>query len=132
MAFRFVPAVVASLITLTIESQTGTSIMQRTAAQEAVPYTDAGGDELRRQLCSGCHMVPPPDALPRGRWRDTVARMWLRRDNKPEPQQRSGAALLRLPDEFARVSRWYTEHAPPAFPPAESWPPEGNGPPDFR
>jgi hypothetical protein len=132
LAFRFVPAVVASLITLTIESQTGTLIMQRTAAQEAVPYTDAGGDELRRQLCSGCHMVPPPDALPRGRWRDTVARMWLRRDNKPEPQQRGGAALLRLPDEFARVSRWYTEHAPPAFPPAESWPAEGDGPPNFR
>jgi len=104
----------------------------RAVAQQPVPYTDAQGDELRRQTCTRCHNLPPPDVLPRDRWRDTVARMWLRRDNKPEPMQRGAAALLQVPDEFIRIGRWYTEHAPAAFPPADPWPAEGDHVPKFR
>ena len=104
----------------------------RGAAQEPVPYSDAQGDELRRQTCTRCHQLPPPDVLPKDRWRDTVARMWLRRDNKPEPLQRGAAAMLQVPDEFVRIGRWYTEHAPPAFPAADPWPAAGLNVPKFR
>jgi hypothetical protein len=102
------------------------------AAQGPVPYSDAQGDELRRQVCTRCHMLPPPDVLPKDRWRDTVARMWLRRDNKPEPLQRGAAAMLQVPDEFVRIGRWYTEHAPVAFPEPDPWPAEGLHAPKFR
>jgi hypothetical protein len=102
------------------------------AAQGPAPYTDALGDEQRRQTCTRCHQLPPPDILPKAVWRDFVARMWLRRENKTEPLQRGAAALLHVPDEFRIVGRWYTDHAPEALPPPEPWPAAGEGVPKFR
>ncbi len=96
------------------------------------PYTEAQGDALRRRLCVTCHQLPPPDVLPSERWRDQISRMYLRRENKPEPQQYGAAALLPVPEEFARVARWYTEHAPKVMPPADPWPPSGQQVPKFR
>ena len=58
--------------------------------------------------------------------------MYLRRENKPEPQQYGAAALLPVPEEFARIARWYTDHAPKAMPPADPWPPPGEHVPKFR
>lgn len=128
----FLPAVVASVVVLIDGSGRIPFAAARAAAQEAIPYTDAQGDELRHQVCTRCHKLPPPDVLPRGYWRDTVARMWLRRENKLEPFQRGAAALLRVPDEFARIGRWYTEHAPQVLPPPDPWPAEGDHVPKFR
>jgi hypothetical protein len=46
----------------------------------APPATpEAGGvDPARIQaLCTNCHNLPPPDALPRKRWREVLEDMWL-------------------------------------------------------
>jgi FG-GAP-like repeat len=96
------------------------------------PYTDAQGDELRHQVCTRCHNLPPPDVLPRDRWRDEIARMYLRRENKQEPTLPGAAALLEIPDEFVRIARWFNDHAPEALPAPEPWPPEGEHVPRFR
>lgn len=100
--------------------------------QTSGPYTAAQGDELRKQICTRCHNLPPPDVLPKARWRDTIARMWLRRENRPEPPDRGAAAELPMPEEFVRIARWYTDHAPEALPAAEPWPAEGLNTPKFR
>ena len=102
-------------------------------AQEPLgPYTDAQGDVLRRRLCITCHQLPEPDVLPSEQWPDMVHRMYLRRENKTEPLQPGAAALLPVPEEFARIARWYKERAPKAFPPPDPWPPEGERVPKFR
>jgi hypothetical protein len=125
-------APLAVLATVTTGDPSWPVHVPRVNAQAAAPYTDAQGDELRRQVCTRCHQLPPPDVQPKSRWRDTVARMWLRRENKPEPLRGGAAALLQVPDEFVRIGRWYTEHAPQAFPAPDPWPPEGRDVPKFR
>jgi hypothetical protein len=74
--------------------------------------------------CGGCHTVPPPDVLPRGAWRDSVARMMLMRDGRPEPMGPPGTAarMVVLTPEMQRVLRYYVENAPERLPKASPWP----------
>jgi hypothetical protein len=101
-------------------------------AQPASAADDRRGDELRREVCTRCHVLPPPDVLPSNRWRDAIARMYLRRENKPEPPAPGQAALLQLPDDFATIVRYYRRHAPAVLPPPEPWPAAGAHPLKFR
>jgi hypothetical protein len=94
-------------------------------AQPERSADDRRGDELRREVCTRCHVLPPPDVLPGNRWRDAIARMYLRRENKAEPPAPGQAALIELPDEFATIARYYRRHAPAALPPPEPWPAAG-------
>jgi hypothetical protein len=89
-------------------------------AQDAVAT-----EEEARQACGGaCHRYPPPDILPRGMWRDTIARMFLISQGQPEPTGPTGTAgrLVQLPPEMQRVLRFYMANAPAALPPPTPWP----------
>jgi hypothetical protein len=133
VALGLLLAFVAALAVITSVAERSPLAAPPVAAQAPLgPYTDAQGDELRRRVCTACHLLPPPDVLPSDRWPDIVTRMYLRRENRAEPLQPGAAALLPVPEEFARTARWYKEHAPKAFPPPDPWPPEGEHVPKFR
>jgi hypothetical protein len=83
---------------------------------------DQRGDQLRREICTRCHVLPPPDVLPRDRWRDAIARMYLRRENQPEPPTPGQAGMLSLPEDFTTIAGYYRRHAPEALPEPEPWP----------
>jgi hypothetical protein len=93
---------------------------------------DQRGDQLRREVCTRCHVLPPPDVLPRDRWRDAIARMYLRRENQPEPPTPGQAGMLSLPEDFSTIARYYRRHAPEALPDPEPWPPVGARSPKFQ
>ena len=42
-------------------------------------------EKLARATCGGCHAFPPPDILPRDRWRDEFVRMMFIRENRLPP-----------------------------------------------
>jgi hypothetical protein len=103
----------------------------------AAPAQVAGVADEReaRILCgTGCHAYPSPDVLPRRSWPDTVARMQLFREGKPEPIVERGtlAGKVILPEEMERVLAFYVRHAPVSLPAPEDWPRPDGGGPQFR
>lgn len=93
------------------------------AALAQTPGGAATEAEVQAQ-CGSCHLVPPPDVLPRGAWRDSVARMMLIRDGRPEPMGPIGTAarMVILPRDMQRIVRYYTDRAPERLPPPPPWP----------
>jgi hypothetical protein len=78
-----------------------------------------------RALCgTACHAFPPPDALPRAEWADSVGKMELFRTGRPVPVGPPGtiARLVKLPEDMQRVLRFYTSRAPRALPEPDPWP----------
>lgn len=78
-----------------------------------------------RALCgTACHAFPPPDLLPRAAWLDTIARMTLIMQGKPEPTGPPGTAarITPLPPEVRRVARFYEQRAPERLKPPTPWP----------
>ena len=77
-----------------------------------------------KATCGTCHAVPPPDALPRSRWRDQIARMFLIQNNQPEPSGPAGTAarLVKLPPDWESVVAYYEGNAPGQLPPPAAWP----------
>ena len=64
-------------------------------------------------FCTSCHLYPPPDTLPRDRWRSEIETMYAIA-GESAPERRSPA-----PDIEAAV-RYYTERAPSILPPSPS------------
>jgi len=61
------------------------------------------------RLCSSCHNPPPPDALPRFAWRESIASMYALAAIDP----------VAPPAPFPRaaeVTAWYERHAPESLP----------------
>lgn len=109
--------------------------MQRHARPLAAgPEVPEAPEAAVRQLCSACHMYPPPDALPREAWAKEV-NLGFRFAYD------SGLSRAGLPDPKG-VLRYYESHAPEALtlePPADraappvrlersAWPPHGDEP----
>lgn len=93
---------------------------------EVAPVTQATpGETAARTQCASCHKLPPPDVLPRSRWRDEIARMYLIRSNQPEPSGPPGTAarMVTLPADWLTVLDYYEKNAPEHLPPPAPWPP---------
>jgi hypothetical protein len=93
----------------------------RAERQNAGPAASnvASAQEVKAR-CGACHPVPPPDILPRARWRDELLRMMLIQEGVPEPA--SGSSFIPLPPDWIRVQRYYEAHAPDRLPDPEPWP----------
>jgi FG-GAP-like repeat len=78
-----------------------------------------------RAACTPCHLFPTPDILPSSAWADEIARMELIRANQPQPIGPAGTAARStvLPEDFARVLRYFKAHAPKELPAPAKWPP---------
>jgi len=102
------------------------SVETRVSAQQTPARADAAdaGDAAARTQCVTCHKVPPPDVLPRSIWRDEVARMFLIKNNQPEPAGPPGTAarMVLLPPDWQAIVRYYEATAPERLPAPEKWP----------
>jgi hypothetical protein len=85
-------------------------------------------------LCgSACHRLPPPDALPRAAWRDTIARMSLLRAGDVESKETFDAHRASMPDDMRRALAYYEARAADALQPPDPWPlPDRNQRPRFE
>jgi hypothetical protein len=68
---------------------------------------------------TSCHVLPPPDVLPRRAWRDSVERM----QRILEDSEGVGpAAPLTLTPDFRAALDWYERRAPRSLEPPADWP----------
>ena len=55
------------------------------AFERQVQPAGEADEKMARATCSGCHAFPPPEILPRDRWRDEFVRMTFIRENRLPP-----------------------------------------------
>jgi hypothetical protein len=97
--------------------------------RQAQPGGEAD-EKMARATCSGCHAFPPPEILPRDRWRDEFVRMMFIRENRlppigaPETVYKS----VQLPPDFTQVLSYYVARAPERLPAPDSWPDPAESP----
>ena len=113
--------VVGGLAVMT-HGQTSTGSPKAPATETTSPV--ASESEARAVCGTACHLLPPPDILPRQAWHDTIARMTLLMQNQPEPVGPPGTAsrTVNLPPEVQRVLRYYQQNAPEQLPAPTPWP----------
>jgi hypothetical protein len=98
------PLALTVAATVALASWTG---LQRATAQSA-PVA----------ACTGCHLLPPADVLPRAAWADSVLRMQRIRDGS----EASANPTTSLPPDFVEALRWYEARAPQALAASAGWP----------
>src|SRR5260221_10560601 len=96
----------------------GTVPKPLSALSEAQPAGDARSEAAARAVCTTCHVLPPPDILPKASWRYEFLRMKFIREQKPEP---SGSPeqlrQIPLPEDMEKALPYYMSHAPDHLPP---------------
>jgi hypothetical protein len=81
-------------------------------------------EKLVRATCTGCHLFPLPDILPRDRWRDEIVRMMFIRDKRTPPIGPPDAAYktVQLPADMTQALAFYEARAPERLPAPATWP----------
>ena len=70
-----------------------------------------------------CHKLPSPSILPKGIWRDQIARMWLILNKLPEPVAQGAAArAVTFTPEWEAIVRYYEASAPESLEAPPAWP----------
>jgi FG-GAP-like repeat len=114
--------VVGSVVALLALSTLGA--LRAGQAPRPIAKQDVATEAEARAACATCHAFPPPEILPKGVWRDAVARMSLIRSKLPQPSGPIGtsARMVILPPDYARVLRYYQAAAPDRLAPPAAWP----------
>jgi len=95
------------------------------AAQQPPQATSDQNDERQaRSTCSGCHLFPPPDVLPRSAWRNEFVRMMFIRQKRLPPAGRPEVVYqsVQLPPDMEKVLPFFLSHAPERLSDPEPWP----------
>jgi len=80
---------------------------------------EADFDALAHRACEGCHAFPPPETVPRDRWRELVHTMTgLLMSGIGAPPD----AELEYDYDVDRLGRYFESRAPASFPPPDPWP----------
>jgi hypothetical protein len=120
------PAAIAAGLGLSI-------VLLRGDSQPAVRVAASQADESQaRVTCGGCHLLPPPEILPRSAWRDEFVRMYFLRENRLPPLGPPGAlGQVKLPADMEAVLPYYLSRAPERLPTPEPWPDPRESPVQF-
>lgn len=115
---------VAVALALLLGGAGGIAASWRPAQSPLSGASTAATEAEARAVCTTCHLFPPASVLPRGAWRDEIARMALIRDNKPQPPGPAGTAgrIIAIPPDMERVLRYYEAAAPLQLPAPTPWP----------
>jgi len=95
------------------------------AEQPTLAHTQiVAGEAAAHAQCATCHKFAAPDVLPRSRWRDEIARMFLIQNNQPEPNGPPGTAarIVRLPPDWLSIVGYYEANAPEHLAALATWP----------
>ena len=95
------------------------------AQQPTLAHTQiVAGEAAAHAQCATCHKFAAPDVLPRSRWRDEIARMYLIQNNQPEPSGPPGTAarIVRLPPDWLSIVGYYEANAPEHLAALATWP----------
>jgi len=87
-------------------------------------------EKAARQACTGCHVLAPPDILPREAWTSKIyemAGLIMAGIGAPE----SVKPTLSADFDVEAVERYYKSRAPVTLPTPEPWPAVGEGSPRF-
>jgi hypothetical protein len=85
-----------------------------------------------RATCGVCHVLPPPEILPRSAWRDEFVRMHFIREKRLPPVGPAGAlSRVTLPPDMEAVLPYFLSRAPERLPAPESWPAPAESPVQF-
>jgi FG-GAP-like repeat len=97
----------------------------RGSPQTPQPGSGVAADQDARAACGGCHLVPPPEILPRSAWRSELERMArIRGDVAPSPNAgQTSAPQIALAADFERALHYYESAAPKELPQPSPWPP---------
>jgi hypothetical protein len=113
---RFAPGTSFLTIAALTVSFLGAALVDQPSTQD--------DEKLARATCGGCHAFPPPEILPRDRWRDEFARMMFIRENRLLPIGPSDTVYrsVQLPPDMAQVLSYYVARAPERLPAPGAWP----------
>jgi VCBS repeat protein len=90
---------------------------------------EAGAEALVQRTCTACHVLPPPDVLPRRAWRNVVVDMTgllIQGIGLPPGQPRPSTDY-----DIHQVFEYFERRAPEALPSPSPWPSPGNDPGRF-
>jgi len=118
--------VCAASLTIAME---GTSRATASSPRQSAP-TPQVAEQHARITCSGCHLFPPPDILPRDMWREEFVQMMLIRENRQSPTNRGTAtySALPLPVDMEEALSFFVSRAPDHLPRPEPWPAPAQSP----
>ncbi|MBN2370696.1 MAG: VCBS repeat-containing protein [Vicinamibacteria bacterium] len=94
-------------------------------AQSLSLEDDARIDEQRRTQCQKCHVVPPPEFVPRGMWRFRIREMAERSMMGTGVPPGDESLLWQL--DLDKLTTWYETRAPEVLPLPEPWPADDGG-----
>jgi hypothetical protein len=91
--------------------------------RQTQPASEAD-ENMARATCGGCHAFPPPEILPRDRWRDEFVRMSFIRENRlpPKGAPETVYKAVQLPPDFTQVLSYYVARAPGRLKAPDPWP----------
>src|SRR5262245_29102234 len=101
------------------------SILTTAAASAALPQRAAdrprasdvkAGEELSHHYCVSCHVLSPPDVLPRASWRGEIEKMALLFEGKPMPGWGQPRPAVTLSEDYQKILAYYEARAPVALP----------------
>jgi hypothetical protein len=103
------------------------------AGPQARSVKAAQSDEARlHATCGVCHLLPPPEILPRNAWRDEFVRMMFIRQKRLPPVGPPGTlSRIQLDPDFEAVLPYYLSGAPEHLPLPEPWPDPSESPVKF-
>src|SRR3954467_783913 len=121
----------AASLTIAMEG-TSRAIPPPAPRSQSAPTAQAA-EQHARVTCSGCHLFPPPDILPRDMWREEFVQMMLIRENRQPPTNRATATYraLPLPPDMEEALSFFVSRAPEHLPRPEPWPAVGQSPVRF-
>jgi hypothetical protein len=103
----------------------GVAASQATAP---APTPAAEGEAVARQVCTSCHLFPPPDILPRSKWSSKIFEMTgLAVTGTGAPKGKE----IPLDFPIEKILAYYEGAAPQDLPPPEAWPEPSNAPVPF-
>jgi hypothetical protein len=86
------------------------------------------GRAAAQTLCSPCHRVPPPQALPRRVWRTQIETMWLILQGQTDRRPATGdSRRVTLPPEWETIVAYYEAEAPEHLAALPPWPATDGG-----
>jgi FG-GAP-like repeat len=118
-------ASVGFLVTRSVQGLHSDEAKATSPAPQSGPGEDAKVGELVKQQCVKCHVLPPPEYVPRGMWRFRIQEMAER--SMTGTGVPTGEKSLLWQQDLDQIASWFESRAPRALPLPDPWPADDGG-----